>query len=353
MAEKEQSKLRHKVALAMQRLRRSHPIRMEFEQPKTTGIFYRLWHHPATAALLLLLHSGLCVWFWFRIPVPGIAIAVLGSAAAVMTLRSEMSPREKLAWTVVVFALLFVEIRDTNSYSKQQLLDAAAAKRKEDDRFATILSDQQEKFLATQERFTETMKGISGLMGQGANTSTLARRSLAKLTERSGTLQPSTLPSPSSNCPIPPGAFAIYIGSWAAWVTTDAPWKQTVFGNEDYDLLSVSRGKDGKVSVGMRVFDERQNLIAKLDDNNLVATFNATDVKKPDESTLILYDHADREVLNVIFLNSHAVLIKTAILYSPDGKTAIAFSDGAFKGSLSHRGTVCGANNRFLLHLPR
>lgn len=64
------------------------------------------------SVVLLAVAAESCVWFWQR-PSTGTAIAVLGAVAVVISMR-EIGPREKLAWLVVVFALLSVELRSIN-----------------------------------------------------------------------------------------------------------------------------------------------------------------------------------------------------------------------------------------------
>jgi hypothetical protein len=132
-------------------------------------------------------------------------------------------------------------------------------------------------------------------------------------------LLPAGLPAPSG-CPIPNGSFGVYLAS----STYIASGHQSVIADIGRDnsikkeLLAVSVGSKG-LTVDAAVFDDRQNLVAKVEANRIVPSNYAAYSKRPDKSTLVVYDHLDRDVLNVTLLNKAAVLIRRADFHSSIG----------------------------------
>lgn len=126
------------------------------------------------------------VWFTFHyyghIPGPGKAIAVLGSAAVLMAVRGDlMGHPEKVVWILVVFALLYVEIRTIDKDRQDNQAQHKATRKEEADRFdqilksnrdgiAAILDDQRNKSAATMQEFAlsqaRTEKQFSATMSE-------------------------------------------------------------------------------------------------------------------------------------------------------------------------------------------
>ncbi len=77
----------------------------------------RAWASWPVAPSVLLAAVGACVWFWFH-PSSGEAIAVLGAVAA-MRAFEKWGPKEEFCWTVVVFALLFVELHSIRENDRE------------------------------------------------------------------------------------------------------------------------------------------------------------------------------------------------------------------------------------------
>jgi hypothetical protein len=142
----------------------------------------------------------------------------------------------------------------------------------------------------------------------------LFKVNLAKeLRQRLAPLVAATLPPPvSSNCPIPKGAIALYLGNVTSVVTA---FPHVVFKGRGDDVLVIDRDSSGLL-VSFVVFDDAGNLVARLESNRLIARNPASRVERPNTSNLLVFDAQDTEVLNVQFLNPQAVRI-TGILRYP------------------------------------
>ena len=59
----------------------------------------------------------------------------------------------------------------------------------------------------------------------------------------------------------------------------------------------------------LQIFDDRKDSIATMDDGHFWVKFGSKK-KRPDKSTLVVYDHLNKEVLRVRFLNPHAISVQ-------------------------------------------
>jgi hypothetical protein len=124
------------------------------------------WKNPRAGYVLQLVAGGAAAWFWLAHASPGAAIAVLGAVAAIMSLRKDMGHRERWLWTVVVFALLFVELRDIRIDREQHDIDQAAARKEEKDSFTTIAHGIEASIQEGREHFDVTIQGMQGLLAE-------------------------------------------------------------------------------------------------------------------------------------------------------------------------------------------
>lgn len=80
--------------------------------------------------------------------------------------------------------------------------------------------------------------------------------------------------------------------------------------------IDKGKGKRGELIITvLRIFDDRNNIIARLDSDGIWVE-NSTRNKRPDTSTLVVYDHNDVEVLHLVFLNP-TTLYLTGIFRHP------------------------------------
>src|SRR5258708_3564271 len=83
-----------------------------------------VWRNQVFGISAILLSATLCVYWSWRTPSPGKAVAAMAVAAAVMTFRGEIGGLEKFFWMVVLFAFLFLELRaidrDRAIYASEQ-----------------------------------------------------------------------------------------------------------------------------------------------------------------------------------------------------------------------------------------
>jgi len=141
----------------------------------------------------------------------------------------------------------------------------------------------------------------------------LYRVNLAReLKEQVAPLVASALASPvSSNCPIPSGAVALYLGNRVSVINK---FPHVVFRARGEDVFVIERDASGLL-VSLRVFDDRGNIVARLARNQFAAMNSASHVKRPSPSSLSVFDDRDAKVLDVQFLNPQAIKITGFLRY--------------------------------------
>jgi len=135
----------------------------------------------------------------------------------------------------------------------------------------------------------------------------------AELKQQVAPLLAAALPPPvSSNCPIPKGAVALYLGNTVSVITA---FPHVVFRVHGDDVFVIERKSSG-VLVSLRVFDDVGKAVARLERNTFEAMNSASHVERPSASNLTVYDDRNTKVLDVQFLNPQAIKI-TGILRYP------------------------------------
>jgi hypothetical protein len=144
-------------------------------------------------------------------------------------------------------------------------------------------------------------------------------------------LFPGTKPTPVApeNCNIPDDAIAVFFGSNVAWRT----YPFTILDLSDIKMLSVNKIQNHTWLVIdiLRIFDDHGNIIVKIDPDGFWID-PGIQRKKPDRSTLLVYDRNDDEVLRIEFLNPRALSVQ-GIFRDRTGATVRITSDALLSSS--------------------
>jgi hypothetical protein len=107
---------------------------------------------------------------------------------------------------------------------------------------------------------------------------------------------------------IPENALKVFHGTNVSW-TTKMPLTILRMAGEKMIEIYRDAAHDELIISTLKIFDDRNNIIARSDADDGLWVENSTRKKRPDKSTLIVYDHTDKEVLRLVFLNSSAISI--------------------------------------------
>lgn len=129
------------------------------------------------------------------------------------------------------------------------------------------------------------------------------------LSKNEGVLIPAHEPMPelARRCRLPENALAVFIGSNLSW-STRFPHTVIEMGNEPMLVIDRDGNRNLKVTV-LRIFDDRDDIIARIDADGFWVQ-NTLRKKRPDQSTLIVYDHNDNEVLKLRYINNRAITVE-------------------------------------------
>jgi hypothetical protein len=123
----------------------------------------KVWHKKPLSVFLLYAFLILLA-FWNAhspFPSPGEAVAALAVAAAVMTLFGEMKGKEKLAWMLILFGFLYLELSsvDIERTAQEEIQNEARAEQLR--HFGEIGNGIRGAIERSQRQFDATMSGIN------------------------------------------------------------------------------------------------------------------------------------------------------------------------------------------------
>ena len=90
-------------------------------------------------------------------------------------------------------------------------------------------------------------------------------------------------------------------------VNKDAAYHLRDGGEKIIELDRTSRGE--LLLSTLKIFDDRNDIIARVDADDGFWVANSTRTKRPDKSTLVVFDHNDAEVLRLVFLNKNTLSV--------------------------------------------
>lgn len=171
----------------------------------------------------------------------------------------------------------------------------------------------------------------------------LAFRRVAFLELRDSTrLKPGKKPTPSHQYldGVPEAALVVFLGSNLAWATR---MPHTILQMAALKMLVIDRRKDRNelvVSV-LRIFDDRGNIIARIGEGDFWVE-NSTRKKRPDPSTLVVYDRSDTEVLHIKFPNPTTLSV-TGVFRREGGPVAVTITPEVLQiGGMKMSGSSMG-----------
>jgi hypothetical protein len=116
-----------------------------------------VWTNRWLGVSLTIAGTILLTYFFYRVPSPGVSVAVMGGVAVILSLRARATGTEKAIWMLIITALLVVEIAAIRNEQSEQ----AKNLREERENFKKVLDDNNQKFIATIKRSNALMAGVS------------------------------------------------------------------------------------------------------------------------------------------------------------------------------------------------
>jgi gas vesicle protein len=262
-------------------------------------------------------------WEMWQVPATGYAVAVLGFAAALMSVLT-LSSTARFFWILLLFAFLSLEMRaieidrahsakafENLAQQASNNLQKILSKQTED--VTRLLHNQQGNFTTTIDRLTSSERDQTRRFGELLATEEQLFNSEQQLAEfLNGRLLPSAQPTPTNKCGTIPADDVIVLLGATAFVTHDFPHPILRVGNQS--VLSLERLAPGSLvlSVEMRALDNR--IIARLDRNGFITNSNYY-LLRPDKSTAIIENEYGEEILNAQFLNRQAFRVSGTLQY--------------------------------------
>ena len=162
-------------------------------------------------------------------------------------------------------------------------------------------------------------------------------------TELHGMLIPADDPPPPNPCSAPKEAVSMILGNAYAWTTR---FPMVVLWAHGHELITIGKTSGG-LSVSAKIFSADGRIVADLEDNEFhVNPNNYFKVKRPDRSTLTVYDQQDRAVLRVRYLNPKAIRFSGIFHYPPQFVPLIIDEEKVRLRAMENADAICSGNNR-------
>jgi hypothetical protein len=148
------------------------------------------------------------------------------------------------------------------------------------------------------------------LMEVGGMTWIRETQTAYELSLMAGVLLPANDPSPTI-CAPRNDELAVYMDEKGF---ETAVFPQTIFSIRNVPVISIDRTSSGEVTLSLDIRSADGKLIVRMRNNRFqINKNNYFSMKRPDLSTLIVYDQNGAEVLNARFLNPHAFRLSAKI----------------------------------------
>jgi hypothetical protein len=178
--------------------------------------------------------------------------------------------------------------------------------------------------------------GLLAWLSVGLSIAVYIKSNLLIENEYSGLIMPDNQLRPKSDRvdKVPSNVFLVLLGNSVAW-SEKLPIDILNIKNES--VLYIKE-KDGNILLSVKLFDNRNKIIAELVDNEwFINPNNYFRKKRPNKSQLVIYDQSSAEVLNLNYLNRNTIKI-TGIFHHKALRDPIIFTDEY---------AVLPGNNRF------
>jgi hypothetical protein len=152
---------------------------------------------------------------------------------------------------------------------------------------------------------------------------------------------------------IPKDALKVILGSNLAWATK---MPQVILMMSGDKMIEIDRdpSKNQLVVSTLKIFDDRNNIIARVDADDGFWVENSTRKKRPDASTLVVYDHSDVEVLRMVFLNPSTLSLTGTFRHAGIPKPVVITKDYLdVTGNIRMSNSVMGPAGKSMINVGR
>lgn len=167
--------------------------------------------------------------------------------------------------------------------------------------------------------------------------------------EYSGTLIPANDPNPPDppHCQVPPDVVRVFLGNSLGWAKGGIIRVVSLNGVEALTIIHTAAG----IVIEANVLSSDKRYVAMIENNQFRRNPNTSWYhKRPDSSTLAIYDDYKRELLYVRYANPNVVIVR-GIFHSIDGKPLIIGEDKIIYSNGTTMERVCvGETMGSLIH---
>jgi hypothetical protein len=155
-----------------------------------------------------------------------------------------------------------------------------------------------------------------------------------------GWLVPEHKPTPRNGCNLDANDFVVFFGNIVA-STTDST--VPIVRIQGHDLLKFQRDTKGRLAFSGEVFNELDDAVVVIEKNKFTISDEAFQIDNPNRSSLkVTVKHLNEPVLDIEYLNSHALKIKGHFHFQGVDIKATDGSITTIRGAKRATGTITG-----------
>jgi hypothetical protein len=289
--------------------------------------------------------AALCwIGWWFsayeRLPLPGYAVAIVAVLAALMSVHSNIQPRHKFIYFLLMGALLFIEFRAIKKDKDEAQEAQKQLNTQENERIKTLLEgernntktllDQENASLSAvlkqdQTQFENTISTLLTSHRQDEKAFASVMQKEESLIEEQkdfseqfmGRLVPGNSPTPKTICSPngqnPKDGQMLVSFNDIGWILEKFP--QAIWQAENVRIIQVDRVENSDAIVVSLDFRDSQNQIAFRIDKDGVVNRSGYILLHPNKSTFLIQDSYGKEIMRATFVNPKVFVVKGEAIY--------------------------------------
>jgi len=141
-----------------------------------------VWKNRWCGVVLTAVIGAVMTYLFYSVPAPGVSVAFMGGAAAIMAARIEPTGAEKAAWMVIISGFLVIEISAINNERFLARVHEGQRVAEEQRKFAELRNDIRDAATKTTHQLDATMVKENEVLGKTQQVAGLAKQSLENMT---------------------------------------------------------------------------------------------------------------------------------------------------------------------------
>jgi len=141
-----------------------------------------IWENRWCGIVLSGCVTILCACLFYRVPAPGVSVAIMGGAAALMAARTKATGTEKATWMIIISCLLVIEVVAIRNERNEQAREQSEFIAQQREAFSNIGRGIESSIRQSGEHFSTTMSNLHTLIDSSNSISQHSKEAVYQIT---------------------------------------------------------------------------------------------------------------------------------------------------------------------------